>query len=89
MRNSNLLPVNAKGEVLFLSVVSMGKSGRESTPSFKTRFALAAGFTPLSIASMISPSSSPVKTEMMAGGASLPPRRQSLPALETDTRSRS
>ena len=30
--NSNLLPVNAIGEVLFLSVVSFGKCGRAVTP---------------------------------------------------------
>ena len=33
IRNSNLLPVNANGEVLFLSVVSRGNFGRTSTPS--------------------------------------------------------
>ena len=32
MRNSNLLPVNAKGEVLFLSVASLAKSGMVRTP---------------------------------------------------------
>ena len=31
--NSNLLPVNANGEVLFLSVLSSGIFGNESTPS--------------------------------------------------------
>ena len=31
--NSNLLPVNANGDVLFLSVVSFGKFGREDTPT--------------------------------------------------------
>ena len=32
IRNSNLFPVNAKGEVLFRSVVSLLKSGRTVTP---------------------------------------------------------
>ena len=32
IRNSNLFPVNAKGEVLFLSVVSFGSFGRISVP---------------------------------------------------------
>ena len=32
MRNSNLLPVKAKGDVRFLSVVSMGKMGDSGTP---------------------------------------------------------
>ena len=35
IRNSNLFPVNANGEVLFLSVASLSKSGRISTPVFK------------------------------------------------------
>ena len=30
--NSNLLPVNAKGEVLFLSDASLGKMGDSGTP---------------------------------------------------------
>ena len=34
MRNSNLLPVKANGEVRFLSVVSRMNSGITSTPSF-------------------------------------------------------
>ena len=32
MRNSNLLPVNAKGDVLFLSDASLGKMGDSGTP---------------------------------------------------------
>ena len=35
MRNSNLLPVKAKGLVRFRSVVSLVKRGRLSTPSFR------------------------------------------------------
>ena len=40
MRNSNLLPVKAKGEVRFLSVVSRTKRGRVSTPSFIFLFSM-------------------------------------------------
>ena len=39
--NSNLLPVNAKGEVLFLSVVSLGSGGNTSAPIFKNVLPLA------------------------------------------------
>jgi hypothetical protein len=42
---------------------------------------------PLSIAAKIFSSSAPRKTEMIAGGASLAPRRWSWPALATDARS--
>ena len=35
MRNSNLLPVKAKGEVRLRSVLSLGSSGRVSTPIFR------------------------------------------------------
>ena len=34
MRNSNLLPVNAKGDVRLRSVVSRVKRGRTWTPNF-------------------------------------------------------
>ena len=36
--NSNLLPVKAKGEVLFLSVESFKIIGNMSTPNFKVAF---------------------------------------------------
>ncbi len=35
IRNSNLLPVNANGEVLLRSVASLDKSGKVFTPVFK------------------------------------------------------
>ena len=38
IRNSNLLPVKAKGEVRFRSVVSRANRGRTSTPSFMVVF---------------------------------------------------
>ena len=38
MRNSNLLPVKANGEVRLRSVVSLGKRGSVCTPTFRTSF---------------------------------------------------
>ena len=40
MRNSNLLPVKAKGEVRFRSVVSRVNLGSTWTPSFRTVFSV-------------------------------------------------
>ena len=40
IRNSNLLPVKARGEVRLRSVVSWGISGRVSTPISSFRLAL-------------------------------------------------
>ena len=41
MRNSNLLPVNAKGEVRLRSVMSRAKRGKAWTPSLTTVFSAA------------------------------------------------
>ena len=38
MRNSNLLPVKAKGEVRLRSVVSLGNFGSTCTPTLKSSF---------------------------------------------------
>ena len=38
IRNSNLLPVNANGDVLFLSVESFGIGGSTDTPIFNVSF---------------------------------------------------
>ena len=35
IRNSNLLPVNANGEVRLRSVLSLGRSGSVSTPTLR------------------------------------------------------
>ena len=57
--NSNLLPVNAKGDVLFLSVVSFGRIGKVKTPiSIVLQFPLFL-VTPVSICSKTLVSSSP------------------------------
>ena len=87
--NSNLFPVNANGLVLLRSVVSLGMAGSTCTPS--CIFSLVrpdTGF-PSAMASSISVSSSPRKTETMAGGASLAPSLWSFPAEATDILSRS
>ena len=82
-RNSNLLPVKAKGEVRLRSVVSRGKRGRVCTPTRSSSFSFVPTGVSFSMASRMPVSSSPRNTLMMAGGASLAPRRQSLPALAT------
>ncbi len=89
IRNSNLLPVNANGEVRLRSVVSLLKSGKTVTPICIFSFSCFPYGTPFSILSRIAESSSPRKIEMIAGGASLAPRRWSLPAEATEIRSRS
>ena len=85
-RNSNLLPVNANGEVRLRSPPSIGSCGRTSAPRpsrpFLTRRPL-----PVEIFSNAFSSSAPRKIEMIAGGASLAPRRWSWPTLATDARS--
>src|SRR5690554_3074780 len=80
--NSNLLPVKAKGEVLFLSVLSNMISGILLIPNFKYILSPFSSFRfPFfSNSSNIADKVDPRKMEIMAGGASLAPRRWSLPA---------
>ncbi len=87
-RNSKRLPVKANGEVRLRSPGSLVRSGSVSTPmaSVPRSFELVA--PPLAIWSKTSASWSPRKIEMIAGGASLAPRRWSLLAEATDARSR-
>ena len=87
IRNSNLLPVKAKGDVLFLSVVSFLKFGSASTP-ISNSAVLETYFLPFSRASITSSSSEPTKTETIAGGASFAPRRWSFPADAAESLSR-
>ena len=56
-RNSNLFPVNAKGDVLFLSVESLGSSGKTSAPIFKNDLPSALSGFPVSIDSKTASSS--------------------------------
>ena len=91
MRNSNLLPVNANGDVRLRSVLSFRNAGSTETPkSMATLSALSYSDSwSFTNASTISESSLPRKMDTMAGGASFAPRRWSLPALATDMRSSS
>ena len=91
MRNSNLLPVNAKGLVRLRSVLSLRKRGSTATPrSIVTRSTFSNPSSPSAMsASTTAPSSSPKKIDTIAGGASLAPRRWSLPALAAEARSSS
>ena len=75
IRNSNLSPVKAKGDVRLRSVLSFGITGRVSTPTWRTCESFVESFSPFAIFSRMSVNSSPMKMEMMAGGASLAPRR--------------
>ena len=79
-RNSNLFPVKAKGLVRLRSVASRGKGGRVSMPMRRGAVWAPLARAPRSMRPITSASSSPRKMEMMEGGASLAPRRWSLPA---------
>ncbi|MNG00964.1 hypothetical protein D3C84_839220 [compost metagenome] len=74
--NSNLFPVKANGEVLFLSVLSKRTSGIfPTTFNFKSVFSSGDNFpvvTPSNSANTLV-NCSPINTEIIAGGASLAP----------------
>ena len=74
IRNSNLFPVKANGEVLFLSEISFGIFGKEDPKSNKS-FCVVMDKLLCWIFSKICCNSFPRKIEMMAGGASCPPKR--------------
>ena len=86
-RNSNLLPVKANGEVRLRSPPCLGSGGRTSVPRPRNDAGVAGSPWPDSIALKAFSSSAPRKTEMIAGGASLAPRRWSWPTLATEARS--
>src|SRR5580704_6658278 len=87
-RNSKRLPVKAKGLVRLRSPGSVGRMGRVVTPIDKVPLDFEFLAPPLAIWSKTSVSCSPRKIEMIAGGASLAPRRWSLVAEATDARSK-
>ena len=90
IRNSNLFPVNANGEVLFLSVASLLRSGSVEAPVFNLPFWIELVASPLSISCITTSSScSPRNIEIIAGGASLAPSLWSLPTSEADSLKRS
>ena len=78
-RNSNLLPVNANGDVRLRSVLSFSISGSRATPSLIMACDALADVLPAAIDSITRVSMEPMNTEMIAGGASLAPSRCSLP----------
>ena len=49
LRNSNLLPVKANGEVLFLSVESFGSAGNVETPVSNIVFSVQEQISPAAI----------------------------------------
>src|SRR3954452_6553087 len=85
-RHSNLLPVHANGDVRLRSPASFGSGGSTLTPVTKVPPCLLLLAPPFSICSNTSLSWSPRKIEMIAGGASLAPRRWSLWAEAIDRR---
>src|SRR5690606_7290029 len=74
--NSNLLPVNANGEVRFRSVLSRFNSGILGIPCHS----MLSAFTIFAIRGVSTSSSTllnwlPIKIEIIAGGASFAPKR--------------
>ncbi len=86
-RNSNLLPVKANGEVRLRSPPCIGSFGSTVAPSSRKEAGVLGSPSPVAIASNTFSSSPPRKIEMIAGGASLAPRRWSWPMLATEARS--
>ena len=69
--------MNANGEVRLRSVASFGSTGSDVTPSSTLPPFFDAEAEPFSIWPMTSSSCEPRKIDMIAGGASLAPRRWS------------
>jgi len=86
--NSNLLPVNAKGEFCFCRCYPSEELGVwiHRFPGFCCSVVLDYA---VSISSITLVSSSPRKMDMIAGGASLAPSLWSFPAVATEKRNRS
>jgi len=76
-RNSNLLPVKANGLVRLRSPECSGIGGSTGVPRPRNEPGLETDALPSAIEEKISSSSEPRKIEMIAGGASLAPRRWS------------
>jgi hypothetical protein len=74
-RNSNLLPVNANGDVRLRSPPCLGSTGSSGVPRARCSRGVVPLSEPLTIASKTLVRSEPRKIEMIAGGASLAPRR--------------
>ena len=91
-RNSNRLPVNAKGDVRFLSVLSKRMAGIRLMPNCKAFFFSAVNFASpkfSATSSNMCERCPPKKMDRMAGGASAAPKRWLFPALTMEARKRS
>ncbi|MNF76947.1 hypothetical protein D3C84_590740 [compost metagenome] len=89
--NSNLFPVKAKGEVLFLSVLSKSTSGiLPTTFNFKSVFSSGDSLpvVTLSNSDKTFVNCAPIKTEIIAGGASFAPNLWSLLAVAIEARNK-
>ena len=86
-RNSNLLPVKANGDVRLRSPPSFGSGGSTGVPSASRSPGAVAIGSPRSSVSKIASSSAPRNIDMIAGGASLAPRRWSFAADAVAARS--
>ncbi len=90
IRNSNLLPVNANGDVRLRSVASLRKSGSVFTPvSSICRLMECVAMPVLINCENTSSSCSPKNTDRMAGGASFAPSLWSFPTSAAEARSNS
>ena len=88
-RNSNLLPVKANGLVRLRSPPCFGSVRQHRRAEAEEVARVADGSVPVvAIAPNTRSSSAPRNTEMIAGGASLAPRRWSWPAVAIHARSR-
>ena len=79
--NSNLFPVNANGEVLFLSPASILNVGNTSTDKFTFDDSETGASFLYAILLKIVVNSSPKKIEIIVGGASCPPNLWSFVAV--------
>ena len=78
--------MKANGLVRLRSPESLGRGGKTSTPTVNVPFSIDEFAPPFLICSKTSVSWSPRKTEIIAGGASLAPKRWSFPAEATTER---
>ncbi len=86
-RNSNRLPVKANGEVRLRSPPCSGTGGSTGLPRPRNFPDTSSAGLPAATALNAFSSSWPRKIEMIAGGASLAPRRWSCPTFATVARS--
>ena len=88
-RNSNLFPVKANGEVRLRSVLSSKICGILPILSFNSVLSCGVILPALMFFSRSSSNCVPINAEMIAGGASLAPKRWSLPAEAIAARNKS